>query len=109
MISPGRENGGNRDTIYAGCTDLLDLGGESIEVDKQIDPCVREGRHASFVVGRGIHVVHTNGVGAQLGHASDVALALRGVDERIVGSELIGDAYAGLVRSEVKAGTRAYP
>lgn len=54
-------------------------------------------------------MVHTNGVGAQLGHASDVALALLSVDERIVGSELIGDAYAGLVRSEVKTGTRAYP
>jgi len=43
------------------------------------------------MVSFGIHVVHTDGVGAQFGHANNVALALSRVDQRVVGGELIGD------------------
>lgn len=43
------------------------------------------------MVGSGINVVHSNGVGTQLGHAHDIALALGGIDKRIAGSQLIGD------------------
>lgn len=74
---------------------LLNLGGEGIEIDEQIDPCVRESRHAALVVGSGIDVIHTNSICAQLGHANDIALALGGIDERVVGGELISNACNG--------------
>lgn len=38
-------------------------------------------------------MVHSDGVGAQLGHAHDIALALGSVDKGIVGSQLISDAW----------------
>lgn len=76
---------------------LLDLSVEGVQVHKQVDARIRERRHAALVVGLGVHVVHTDRVGTQLGHASDVALALVGVDERILGSELIGDPWVWLV------------
>lgn len=47
------------------------------------------------MVAIGVHVVHADRVGAQFGHASDVALALGGVDEGIVGGELVGDTWTG--------------
>lgn len=74
---------------------LLDLSVEGIQVDKQVDPGIRERGHAALVVPIGVHVVHTDRVGAQFGHASDVALALGGVDEGIVGCELVGDTWSG--------------
>jgi hypothetical protein len=52
------------------------------------------------VISFGIHVVHTNGVGAQFGHANDIAFALGRVDQRVVGGELIGDAWALLAGYE---------
>jgi hypothetical protein len=72
---------------------LLNLGCEGIEIDEQVDTSVSKGRHAALVVGIGIHVVDSDGVGAQLGHAYDIALALGSVDKGIVGSQLIGDTW----------------
>lgn len=37
-------------------------------------------------------MIDTNAVDAQLGHASDVAFALIGVNERIIGDELVGNS-----------------
>lgn len=76
----------------AGCAHLFNLRAESVEVDKQIDARIRERRHAALVVGLGVHMVHTDGIRAQLGHFGDIALALGGIDEGIVWGELIGDA-----------------
>lgn len=48
-------------------------------------------------------MVDSDAVDAQLGHASDVAFALIRVNERVIGDELIGDAWSsqqvGHVRS----------
>lgn len=70
---------------------LVDLGGESVEIDEHVDPGICQSRHATVVVSIGIYVVHTDGVRAQLGQANDVALALGGVDQRVIGSQLVGD------------------
>jgi hypothetical protein len=78
-------------TIGVHTSYLLDLGGESVEIDEHVDPGICQSRHTTIVVSTGIHVVHTDGVRAQLGHANDVALALRGVDQRVIGSQLVGD------------------
>lgn len=67
------------------------MGRKGIEIDEQVDASICKGRHAALVVAIWIHVVHSDGVGAQLGHAHDIALALGSVDKRIVGSQLIGD------------------
>ena len=42
----------------------------------------------------GIHVVHTDRIGAQLGHPGDVPLALGCVDKRVTWGKLISDAYS---------------
>jgi hypothetical protein len=44
------------------------------------------------VVGTGIDMVHTDRIGAQLGHAGDVALALGCVNKRVRGGQLISNA-----------------
>lgn len=74
---------------------LLDLGGESIKIYKKVDPRICKGRHAGLMVRARVHVVHTDGVGAQFGHANDISLALGIVHQGVVGGELIGDTWRG--------------
>jgi hypothetical protein len=50
-------------------------------------------RHTTLVISMGIHVVHTDRVGAQLGHPGDIPLALGSVDKRVTWGELISNAY----------------
>lgn len=74
-------------------THLLDLGLEGIEVDKEINSSLCESFHAAFVVGAGVNMVYADAIHAQFGHAGDVALTLLGVDQRVMGHELVGDSW----------------
>lgn len=49
-------------------------------------------RHTAFVISAGIHVVHTDSIGAQLGHPDDIALALGSIDKRVTWGKLISNA-----------------
>lgn len=46
------------------------------------------------MISLGIDVVNANCISAQLGHESKIALALCGVNQGVIGNELISDAYA---------------
>lgn len=71
---------------------LRDRGVERVEIDEQVNACICESFHASVVVGFRVHMVHTDCIGAQLGHAGGISRALSGVNQGIFGNELIGDA-----------------
>jgi hypothetical protein len=77
---------------------LIDGIVEGLQVDKQIDPCVLKGRHASVVVTVGVHVVDADGVSAEFLHPRCVELALLGIDEGIAIGELVGDTCGLSIR-----------
>lgn len=72
-------------------TDLLDLCVKSVEIDEQVDACICQNFHAAVMIGMGIDMVDANGIGPQLGHELNVAIALFRVDEWIIRNELIRD------------------
>jgi len=51
------------------------------------------------VVGGGVDVVHTDSIGSDGLHESSIKSALVAVDQRIVWSELVGNAWKVLVLS----------
>lgn len=76
---------------------LLNLSVEGVQIQPDVDTGIGEGLHAVIVVGRGINVVDANGVGANRLHEVRVELALLVVNERVVGNELVSDAFRLLV------------
>jgi hypothetical protein len=77
-------------------TDLFNLSVKGVEIHKQIDARIGKSRHAALVVGCRINMVDPDGIGPQLGHQGDVALALGRVDQRVMRGELICQAWAPL-------------
>lgn len=77
-------------------TDLFDLRVKGVEIHKQIDARIGKSRHAALVVGDRINMVDPDSIGPQLRHQGDVALALGRVDQRVIRSELICNAWAQL-------------
>ena len=69
----------------------VDLGGESVEIDKEIDSSVGKCAHASLVVTARIDVVDTDRIRSQSLHELRIVAALVVVDQRVIGSELVGD------------------
>lgn len=64
-----------------------------------MDPtCIGQGGHTALVVSMGIHVVNTDRIGAQLGHPSDIALALGSVDKWVTWGKLISNSWSESVR-----------
>lgn len=53
---------------------------------------IGERRHTALVISMGIHVVHTDRIGAQLGHPSDITLTLGSVNKRVTWGKLISNA-----------------
>lgn len=74
-------------------TYLLDLSLKGVEVNKEVNASLCKGGHAADMVRAGINMVDADGVYAELGHASDVELALLGVDQGIVGRELVSHSW----------------
>lgn len=74
---------------------LLDLRVEGIKIQPDIYAGGSEGLHAAVVVGGGIDVVNAYRIGANRLHELRVELALRVVNERVVGDELVCDSYRG--------------
>ena len=69
----------------------VDLGGESVEIDEEIYSSVGKCAHASLVVTVGVHVVDADRIGSQSLHEFRIVAALVVVDQRVIGSELVGD------------------
>jgi hypothetical protein len=74
-----------------GATYGSDVGIKRVQVDEEVDASISERLHTAIMVGIGIDVVHTQGVGAEFLHQLDISLALLRVDERILRAELIRD------------------
>jgi hypothetical protein len=70
---------------------FVDLSGERIKVQPDINARVGECLHARVVVALGIDVVDANRVCANRLHEVGVEGALRGRDERVFGDELVRD------------------
>ena len=73
--------------------DLLNLRVEGVQIQPDVDARVGEGAHALGVVLLGINVVDADRVGANGLHESGVEAALCGIDERVIGDELVGNAW----------------
>lgn len=70
-------------------TDRFYLRAEGIQIDKQVNPCIRKRIHARFVIFVILHMVDPDGIGSQILHLLCITDALFGVYERIVGDKLI--------------------
>ena len=79
--------------------DLVDGRVERVQVQEEVDSFIGKCLHASVVIGLWVHVVDADRVGAQLAHESRIALALRDVDQRVFGDELVRDAFQEVLRS----------
>jgi hypothetical protein len=55
--------------------------------------CICQRRHTALVVSLGIHVVYTDSVGSQFGHARNIAFALGSVNKWVTRGKLISNAY----------------
>ena len=73
-------------------TYLIKLGIKSIQVEKQVDSCIGEGRHTSIVVSSGINMIYTDRVGPKVCHQARVKTALGPIRKGVVIRQLIGDA-----------------
>lgn len=69
----------------------LNVRVEGVQVDKQVNARVIHGLYTPVVLSIRIHMVHANGVHSQFLHQGKVPLALVGIDERILGNELVGN------------------
>lgn len=72
---------------------LVDGGGEGVHVHEQVDARVSEGVHAIAVVSARVDVVDTDRVRAEGLHQVRIEGALSAIEKRVVGSQLIGDAF----------------
>ena len=68
------------------------VGLEAVQVDEDIDAMRREGIHATRVLSRLVDMVDPDGVGTELVHQCGIALALLGLDKRIIFDELVSNA-----------------
>lgn len=73
------------------CSYRVNLGGEGVEVDEEIDAIISESAHAVAVVSIGIDMVYTDSVCAKRLHEGRVERTLSAVNERVIGGELVGD------------------
>lgn len=73
------------------------MRGKGVEVDKEIDASIGKGGHARSVIGGWVYVVDTNRIGTELLHERRIKPALVGIDERILGDQLMDS----LVRKSV--------
>ena len=48
----------------AGGAYLLNLSVKGIQIDEKIDSCIGKRLHTALVIGTGVHMVHSNGIGA---------------------------------------------
>jgi hypothetical protein len=71
----------------------LDIRLEAVHINPNVYVVLSKGVHATRVVRRRVYVVDSNRVGSKLFHEGGVELALRGVRERIVFDQLVGNAY----------------
>jgi len=71
----------------------VDLGGESVEIDEEVDTGVGKGAHTALVVSLWVDMVYTNGIRSKLLHELSIETALVVVDERIGRSQLVGNAW----------------
>jgi hypothetical protein len=72
---------------------LVDLRVERVEIQPDIDAGISKCLHARIVVALGINVVHADRVCANCLHEVGIQGALRRGDERVLGDELVRDAY----------------
>lgn len=72
---------------------LLDLRVERVQVQPDVDARVGKGAHALGVVLGRVDVVDADRVGADRLHQSSVEAALCCVDERVVGDQLVRNAW----------------
>ena len=71
----------------------VNLSGESVEIDKEVDTSVGKGAHTALVVSLWVDMVYTNGIRSKLLHELSIETALVVVDERIGRSQLVGNAW----------------
>lgn len=72
---------------------LFELRVESIKVEKQIDSYISKGAHAVVVIGCRVNMVDPDSVGVKGSHEFSISLALVAVDQRIIGSKLVRNAW----------------
>lgn len=82
-----------RGVEYFVFTYWVDISWEIIKIYQEIDSRVGKGGHTSIMVGFGIDVIDTNGIGAQCLHESCIAYALCRVHQRVVWDQLVCNAW----------------
>lgn len=90
--------------MYGVTTYRVDISCEVVEIYQDVDTRVGKCRHAPVVVGRGVNVVDTDSIGAQCLHCLRVERALFGVLQRVMGDQLICNAWKRELA--IGAGTR---
>lgn len=78
--------------MYRVITYRVDISCEVVEIHEDVDPVIGKCGHAPVVVGLGVNVVDTDGIGAQCLHRLRIERALCGVHQRVMGNQLIGNA-----------------
>ena len=84
-------------------TYLLNLCSKGIQVNEHVDTAVGKRLHTAVMRSIWVDVVDTNRVCAERLHESRVACALRGIDEWIVGNELVCNSCSTNARAQVLA------
>lgn len=72
---------------------ISDVRFEAVHINPNVYVVFRERIHAARMVCRSVHMVDSDGIGAQLFHESGIELALGRICERIVFVQLIGNTW----------------
>lgn len=82
----------------------VDISCEIVEIHQDVDAGIGKCCHAAIVVGLGVNVVDTDGIGAQCLHCLRIECALCGIHQWVMGDQLICDTC----RQELAVGAE-YP
>lgn len=78
-----------------------DIRVKRIEVNQQVNTGISKCGHATIVVGTCVNMIDPQSVGAKLLHKLDIALALLGVDQRVIRAKLVCNTCKKTFVSEV--------